>query len=125
MDEQHLETWMTFLKQILDRNIGDDLESPTSERLTIESRQRNIFWLNKKQAARVIDKFMFKYSDPRFERAENKGIANVYQNNYAIPFLETFLKIIIRQREKFVHVKLYYFSLRYVFRALKYQSLAQ
>ena len=125
MDEQHLETWMTFLKQILDRNIGDDLESPTSERLTIESRQRNIFWLNKKQAARVIDKFMFKYSDPRFERAENKGIANVYQNNYAVPFLETFLKIIIRQREKFVHVKLYYFSLRYVFRALKYQSLAQ
>lgn len=123
MDDKHLETWMTFIALVMQKDLGE-LENATIERKEIEARQHNIYWLNKKWASKIIDKFVYKYSDKRYERENNTGISEVYQAKYAIPFLKTSAEVILNQRTKFVHVKVYYFALRYIFRALKFKNMS-
>jgi len=125
MDEKTLENWMTFFKLVLDKDLGNDLESPTEDPKIIEQRQKNIYWLNKKWAGRILDKFIYKYADRRYERKENTGISQIFNAKYAVPFLESFLRILLNKREKYVHVKVYYHALRYIYRALKIQNLGK
>lgn len=121
--EKNLETWMTFFKVILDKNVHETLESPTEDFKTIAQREKNVYWRNKKICARVLAHYITKYRDVKNNRKEHKEFSKLFMSNYATPFLKTFMEILHRKKDHYLSVKVQFYSMKYVERCLKENSM--
>ena len=119
VNEANLHRWMVFVKTILDSPIPPNLESPTQDDEECQIREKNVLWQNKKWCGRVLQRFIQKYGNPKFENKENKGLATLFEEKYSVSFLETFVAILFKRKSLFVSRKLLHFSLKYVFYALR------
>lgn len=116
LDENNLHRWMVFVRTILDSPIPQDLEETTQDEQEIVKREKNVFWKNRNCCAMVLESFLLKYSNSKFEKQKNKGLALIIQEKYL--FCEAFLDILIRRNNLFVSQKLLYFSMKYLHSAL-------
>jgi len=124
MDEKVVESWMTFFKLIVDKTLDNDLISPTSDQDTIHKRAKNIFWLNKKNCGRILVHFIRTYVTPKPKRDfQYQGVSQLFLNKYAVPFLESFIQILSKKKDEYVPVKVQYFAMRYIYRALNFPDL--
>ena len=67
MDDKTLQTWMTFFKLLMDKPLAKELESSTDDQNVIKSREQNIFWLNKKWSAKIVDLMFYRHGDKKNE----------------------------------------------------------
>ena len=118
-NEANLHRWMVFLKTILDSPIPQNLESSTLDEEESLLREKNILWQNKKWCGRILQRFIQKYGNPKFENKENQGLATLFEDKYSVSFLETFVAILFKRRSHFVSRKLLHFALKYVFYSLR------
>ena len=121
--EKNLETWMTFFKVILDKNVNPDLESLTEDYKVIAEREKNIYWRNKKICARVLAHYITKYRDVKNNRKEHKEFSKLFMTNYAIPFLKSFMEILHRKKDHYLSVKVQFYAMKYVERSLKENNM--
>ena len=119
VNEANLHRWMVFLKTILDSPIPANLEVPTQDDEQASEREKNVLWQNKKWCGRVLQRFIQKYGNPKFENKENKGLATLFEEKYSVSFLETFVATLFKRKTVFVSRKLLHFSLKYLFYALR------
>jgi len=119
VNEANLHRWMVFVKTILDSPIPANLEIPTQDDEESRIREKNVLWQNKKWCGRILQRFIQKYGNSKFENKENKGLATLFEEKYSVSFLETFVAILFKRRTNFVSRKLLHFSLKYVFYALR------
>lgn len=64
MENEQLQPWFAFFKQILDMPCPPDLASPTEVTEDIQARDKHIFWKVKNLAAKITYRAFVKYSKP-------------------------------------------------------------
>ena len=116
---------MTFFKLILEKELGSDLESLTDDRKVIQQREKNIYWLDKKVCSKIITILMTKFRVTKSSRDDYKEFSNVFMSTYSVPFLETFLKILYKKKDQYIHLKVQFYSMRYIDKALKDPNLVR
>jgi len=115
---------MSFFKFILDKKLGEELESTTEDRNIINQRAKNVFWLNKKSCGRILVHFMRIYIKPKpLANDPYAAVTQLFLQNYAVPFLESFVQILYNKKQQYVPVKVVYFAMKYVYRALSFPDL--
>lgn len=119
INEQNLHRWMVFLKTILDSPIPANLEAPTQDEDECQKREKDVLWQNKKWCGRILQRFIQKYGNPKFENKENQGLAGLFEEKYSVSFLETFVAILFKRKTVFISRKLLHFSLKYLFYSLR------
>ena len=129
MDAKVVESWMTFFKLIIDKSLDSNLVSPTADQTVIAQRAKNVFWLNKKNAGRILVHFIRIYVTPSTARSKRNTlypeVSNLFQQTYAVPFLESFIQVISKKKDEYVPIKVQYFALRYIYRALSFPELTK
>jgi len=124
LDAKVVETWMSFFKFIIDKSLGPELESATQDQNEINQRAKSVFWLNKKACGKILVHFMRIYVKPKpLPTDQYLGVTQLFLQNYAIPFLESFVQILFKKKQEYVPVKVIYFAMKYVYRALSFPDL--
>lgn len=118
-NEANLHRWMVFLKTVLDSPIPAELETPTQDEEESNKREKNVLWQNKKWCGRILQRFIQKYGNPKFENVTNEGLAALFEEKYSVSFLETFVAILFKRKSCFISRKLLHFSLKYLFYSLR------
>jgi len=129
MDAKVVESWMTFFKLIIDKSLDSSLTSPTTDQNVIAQRAKNVFWLNKKNCGRILVHFIRIYVSPANTKNRRNvlypEVSNLFQQTYAVPFLESFIQVISKKKDEYIPIKVQYFALRYIYRSLSFPELAK
>lgn len=110
---------MIYCKTILDSPNPPEIEKPVEDWEEGLKREKNIYWKNKKWCGRILQRFIQKYGNPKFENKENAGLANLFQEKYSVSFLESFVAALFRRKTVFVSNKLTHYALKFIFYALR------
>lgn len=110
---------MTYFKLILDKELGQDLESPTEDLRVTEQREKNVYWRNKKISARVLSHFITKF---RKLPKEHKPLVQAFSSTYTVPFFKTFMEILAKKKTHYIDTKLQFYAMRYIKKAFKDSS---
>lgn len=113
-NEENLERWILFVKNVLDFPIPHNLETQTQNQEEIYLREENIFWKNRKWCAKILQRFLEKYCILEFGMIEldKKCFAVVFEEKYL--FLDTFIAILFNRKTFFVSRMMLNYSLIYM-----------
>lgn len=116
---------MTFFKVIVDKSLGTELESQTESQNVINQRARHVFWLNKKNSLRILATWLARYTNykPTAKKTKLSEISQLFIDKYSVSFLESCVQILYKRKEQYVPVKVLYFAMKYVFRAMNFTNL--
>jgi importin-7 len=121
-----LQMWMVIIKTVLDSGVPPELENKVTDEEEMRKREKSCYWRNKKWCGRILQRFIQKYGNPKWETSqekyESKGLSDLFQTNYSVPFLESFLAILFKSKSNFVGLKLIYFSLKYIFYSIRIET---
>ena len=121
--DQNLEKWMNFLKAICDLPVPSDAESQPASDDEARRRDKIIYWSNKKWCGEIMSRFVQKYGNVRWVVKTEIDSARNIQSKYLVPFLETFVKALLRRKTHFVANKYTYFAAQFVFYAIKTEEM--
>ena len=116
---------MTYLKLIIDKPLDTNLTSPTEDQNVMRQRDSNVFWLNKKNAGRILVKLVGKFVTRRPKKGDEAVISQLFVDNYSVPFLQSFVETLFKKKEEYVPVKVQFFAMKYIFRSLNNQGLTK
>lgn len=123
MMDQNLEKWMTFLKAICDSPVPVEAEAEPKSDDEARKRDKIIYWSNKKWCGEIMSRFVQKYGNVRWVSKTEIDSARNIQSKYLVPFLETFVKALLRRKTHFVANKYTYFAAQFVFYAIKTEEM--
>ena len=63
-ENDNIDPWILFHKQLLDMKVPDDLESKPLDSHEIEEKNKNIYWKIKGVVSKTLYRFMIKHGDP-------------------------------------------------------------
>jgi len=125
LDDKNLETWMTFFKLILDKDLSPELTSQTNDTRVIAERERSVYWTNKKVCARCIATYLEKYRNVTNTLKESKTFSEIFLSKYAVPFLKTQIETLLKSKQQYTHVKVLFYAMKYIDKALKSPDLRE
>jgi len=105
---------MTFFKLILDNSLSSDLEAKTTNERVIAEREKNVYWRNKKLSAKIVTKLHNKYRNIQAPNEKTRLFSQIFLKTYAVPFLDTNLKILQKSKEQYVFVKVQFYAMSYI-----------
>lgn len=114
---------MTLLKAICEYQVPPEAEIIPKTDDEARSRNKIIYWKNKKICGQILSKFILKYGNPRWVDEEEEDAARNIESRYLVPFLETFVKVLLRRKTGFVASDYTYFAAKFAFYALKAPAL--
>ena len=121
--DQNLEKWMAFLKAICDSAVPAEAESEAKTDEEARSRDKIVYWSNKKWCGNAMVLFMRKYGNPRWAIKQEIDLARSIQSKYVVLFLETFVKALLRRKTHFVANKYTYFVAQFIHYAIKHEEM--
>jgi hypothetical protein len=123
VNEKTIAVWMMYVKVLVEKDVPKEVESLPVDNDEAYKREKNIHWNNKKWCGRILQRFVQKHGNVKYETNETKGFATLYTNTYSMQFLDIFLKAIDRRKTHFVAHKFTYFATKNLYYALRNETL--
>jgi len=123
MDEERIKAWLFNIQGIMERPLPQDMQTQTTNERTLEKWEKSAAWSNKKWCAKIMNKFVYKYTNKVTIKDENKGFPELFLSTYANYFLEGFLKLLYHFRDSYFQPKTRFFALKYIINSLNHPSL--
>lgn len=87
----NLEPWIGFFKNLMDRQLPSELDSPVEDMDEIERRDKHICWKTKGVAAQTTYRMFSKYGNPKHADEKHEDFSKGFKERFAIPLLESHL----------------------------------
>ncbi|KAJ1357615.1 importin-7 [Parelaphostrongylus tenuis] len=89
-----IDNWIKFAIDVLDRNCPEELSTIKDE----EERSRTVWWKCKKWAAKLLDRFSYRYGSPNHVEEQYVDFAKHFLKKWSHPALESSLAILNARR---------------------------
>lgn len=96
---------------------------PTEDPAVIATREKNVFWQNKKWAGRIMSQLLLKYLVVHNDNQEDKVFSEVFLSEYAPFFLKNSIETLQKAQNHFFPVKVKYYTLKFIDKSLKNRVL--
>lgn len=118
-DSNNMQRWLTFLKMLVDSKVAPELSGPTIDEGEMLRREKTYVWANKKWVGRIMVRVAQKFFNPKLVSREQTQYAQTLEQTYAVPFMESFYKIMAAAQTEFQAPRTCLFSLKYLYYSLK------
>ena len=120
-ENNSLAPWIQMFKILLDMELPENLESPTEDIDEIVSRDKNIRWKLKAQAARTTFRLFSKFAQTKYVENDETELAwhTYFQTSFAEMLCESHLQLMFKRKTHFVGSKTLNFVIKLVSSATK------
>jgi len=115
----NLKKWMVAMAKICDSEVPADAQTPVKTCDELIKREKNVYWVNKKWCGEIMIRFMQKFGNKDTTNLENKEYAPSIKTDYLVPFLEIFVKNLLKRKTHFIANKYSFYAGKYIFYSLK------
>lgn len=111
-----IDVWINLFKSLLDMPIPPELLTKTDDADQIMAKNKNIYWKIKSYAGRISYRLFAKYADLDYveSKPEQQAFAQKFRDRFAVPLLESNLKICMSYKDCFVAGKTLNIAIKFV-----------